>query len=78
MGKRQKSSEHTVAETITATLPDGRVISGTLWLHPSGRGSFKVSYGGVTKTNGRKDYMSAEHIRSIAKTILREMAEADR
>lgn len=68
-------TDHTIFEPLSVTLGSGKVIMGTLWLHPSRRGSFQVEYGGMRKTDGRADYTNEAHIRSIARLILRELAE---
>ncbi len=64
----------TVSEPITTTLADGSVVEGTLWTHPSGKGRFKVFFANKSKLDDRS-YMSIEHIRSVARVVLREMAE---
>lgn len=75
MARRQKPNEHTVSEPLSTTLKDGSIITGTLWLHPSRRGSFEVEYKGMRKSDHRTDYTSEAHIKAIAMTILRELAE---
>jgi hypothetical protein len=71
---RKQESQLTVSEPLSTTLKDGRVVHGTLWLHPSRRGSFEVEYHGERKTDGRADYTNIEHIRSIARIVLTELA----
>lgn len=68
-------SELSVSEPLTAKLSGGAEVNGVLWLHPSRRGSFEVEYKGIRRTDGRTDYTDISHIRSIARIILREMAE---
>ncbi len=68
-------SDLTVSEPLTTTLESGAKVTGTLWLHPSRRGGFEVEYEGVRRTDGRTDYIDIAHIRSIARIMLREMAE---
>lgn len=70
-----KANPHTVSEPLSIPLRDGNVVTGTLWLRPSRRGSFEVEYEGCRKTDGRFDYTSETHIRAMARMILREMAE---
>jgi hypothetical protein len=67
MSKRDKSNEHTVSQPLSVTMKDGSTIAGTLWLHPSRRGSFEVEYDGVRKTDHRSDYTNESHIIGIAK-----------
>lgn len=73
--KRFPGNPHTVKESTSTTLTDGTPITGTLWLHPSRKGSFEVEYRGVRKSDGRTDYTNEAHITSIANMILRELAE---
>jgi len=73
--KKYKPNHHTVSESITVTLSDGKIATGILWLHPSLMGSFEVEYNGIRKPDGRTDYTNVGHIRAIAKVILKEMAE---
>ncbi len=75
MKSRHEPNPHTVAEPLTATLPDGKTITGTLWLHPSGIGSFEVEYKEIRMSDGKTNYTNGAHMRAIAKQILREMAE---
>ena len=75
MRNKRQAEMLTATEALSITLDDGSVIDGTLWFHPSRRGHFKVSHGGVSKTNGRS-YMSIKHVRAVARIILRKMAGA--
>jgi hypothetical protein len=75
--RRQKPNEHTISEPLSVTLRDGTVVTGTLWLHPSHRGSFEVEYRGVRRTDGRTDYSNEGHLKAIARRILYELAGAD-
>ena len=67
----------TASEPISTALEDGSVVEGTLGFHPSGRGRFKVTYGGRSKMETRS-YMGVEYMRSGALVLLREMAHAQR
>ena len=71
--KTSSHSELTVSEIITVSVND-KTVTGTLWLHPSKRGRFEVEYNGIRKSDGRTDYANENHLRSIAKIILKEMA----
>lgn len=71
---RQRRTVDRVSEPLTITLESGRVVSGILWLHPSGRGKFEVEYHGHRKTDGRS-YTDAAHLMAIARILLRELAE---
>jgi len=75
MARKQKPNPHTVSEPISAKLSDVTTISGILWFHPSKRGSFEVEHNGVRHSDGRSDYTNEAHIRSIARIILRDLAE---
>lgn len=70
------SNTFSLSEPITTIARDGTIITGTLWLHESRRGAFKVEYNGEAKTDGRTDYTSEKHIKFIASMILTEMAES--
>ena len=74
----QTMNENSLAEneSISTTLSNGSVVTGTLWLHPSGKGSFSVEYQGREKSDGRTDCDNTAHMKSIAKCILRELAES--
>jgi hypothetical protein len=72
MRNKRQAEMLTASEPLSITLDDGSVIDGTLWFHPSRRGQFKVSHGGISKTNGRS-YMTLQHMRAVARIILREM-----
>jgi hypothetical protein len=69
------ASPHTDAVHISATLNDGTVVAGKLWMHPSRRGSFEVEYGGERHTDGRSGYRNEAHIRAVARILLRDLAE---
>jgi hypothetical protein len=75
MRRSQEPNVHTISESLTAELRSGEVVHGTLWLHPSRRGSFEVEYRGIRKTDGRTNYTNEVHIRAIARLILCELAE---
>jgi hypothetical protein len=75
MPKRKREDELTVSRPISVTLPDGRMINGTIWMHVSRRGRFEVEYGGRRKSDGRSDYTSEGHMSAIAKFLLTEMAQ---
>ena len=72
MRNKRQAEMLTASEPLSITLDDGSVIDGTLWFHPSRRGQFKVSHGGISKTNGRS-YVTLQHMRAVARIILREM-----
>lgn len=73
--KKSKPNPHTISESISVTLKNGKTITGTLWLHPSRKGSFEVEYNGIRCTDYRTDYYHEGHMRGIAMAILMEMAE---
>ena len=75
MSKRQKPNERTVSEPLPATLRDGTVVTGTLWLHPSRKGSFEVEYKGARKSDGHIDYTHEGYIKVMARIVLRELVE---
>ena len=77
MRSPQLTESLTASEPISTALEDGSVVEGTLGFHPSGRGRFKVSYGGKSKMETRS-YMGVEYMRSGALVLLREMAHAQR
>jgi hypothetical protein len=68
-------SQHTDAAPISATLNDGTVVTGKLWMHPSRRGSFEVEYDGERRSDGRSSYRNEAHIRAVARILLRDLAE---
>jgi hypothetical protein len=69
------SNPHTVPETLTVTMGNGTEVIGTVWLHPSRRGSFEVEYEGRRVGNGRAGYAGVDEMREAARTMLRGMAE---
>lgn len=75
MKSRFQENPHTVATPISATLQDGRIVSGTLWLRPSRLGSFEVEYGSVRSGDGRVDNKSEAKIKMTAQLMLVELAE---
>ena len=75
MRSPQLAESLTASEPISAALEDGSIVEGTLGFHPSGKGRFKVSYAGKSKMEMRS-YMGVKHMRSGAKELLREMADA--
>lgn len=75
MKKLLRDNPHTVATPISATLRDGTVVKGTLWLRPSRVGSFEVEHSGVRNGDGRSDYASEANIKMIARPMLVELAE---
>jgi hypothetical protein len=75
MRSPQLAESLTASEPISTALEDGSVVEGTLGFHPSGRGRFKVTYGGKSKMETRS-YMGLEYMRSGALVLLREMAHA--
>ena len=77
MRSPQLAESLTASEPISTALEDGSVVEGTLGFHPSGRGRFKVSYGGKSKMETRS-YMGVEYMRSGALILLRDMAHAQR
>ena len=77
MRSPQLAESLTASEPISTALEDGSVVKGILGFHPSGRGRFKVSYGGKSKMETRS-YMGVEYMRSGALVLLREMAHAQR
>jgi hypothetical protein len=72
------SNPHTVAEPLTVTMGNGSEVVGTVWLHPSRRGSFEVEYQGQRVGNGRAGYSHAEEMREAAREMLRGMASRKR
>ena len=68
-------SELTHSEPIEAILSNGTTVKGTLWTPPSALGSFQVEFNGRRKSDGRSDYSNRNHLKAIARTVLREMAE---
>jgi hypothetical protein len=68
-------SQYTISEPLSIELPKGTVVAGRLWLRPSRQESFEVEYGGKLEHDGRTDYEDIGHMTSIARIILREMAE---
>jgi hypothetical protein len=75
VGPLHSSNPHTVAEPLTVTLGNGTEVVGTVWLHPSRRGSFEVEYGGRRVGNGRAGYSSPDEMREAAREMLRGMAK---
>jgi hypothetical protein len=75
MKKLLQNNPHTVATPISATLRDGTVVTGTLWLRPSRLGSFEVEHGGVRNGDGRFDHTSEAKIKMSARLMLVELAE---
>ena len=75
MRSPQLAESLTASEPISTALEDGSVVKGILGFHPSGRGRFKVSYGGKSKMETRS-YMGVEYMRSGALVLLREMAQS--
>jgi hypothetical protein len=75
MRSPQLAETLTASEPISTALEDGSVVEGTLGFHPSGRGRFKVTYGGKSKMETRS-YIGVEYMRSGALVLLREMAHA--
>jgi hypothetical protein len=73
--KHRRPNQHTISQEISTTLKDGAKVTGTLWLHPSRRGSFEVEYNGRRASDHRNDYTSETAMKGMARTILREMAE---
>jgi hypothetical protein len=67
MIKPAPPSTHTDAVPISATLDDGTVVTGRLWMHPSRRGSFEVEYDGERRADGRSNYRNEAHIRAVAR-----------
>ena len=53
MRSPQLAETLTASEPISTALEDGSVVEGTLGFHPSGRGRFKVTYGGKSKMETR-------------------------
>jgi hypothetical protein len=74
----QSSNPHTVAEPLTVTMGNGTEVVGTVWFHPSRRGSFEVEYGGRRVGNGRAGYAHPEEMREAAREMLRGMAQTQR
>jgi hypothetical protein len=72
--RKLEPNPHTVPEPLSTTVNDGRIVTGTLWLHPSGLGSFEVEYNGLRNSDHRTDYTDSQHLRSVARLILAEMA----
>lgn len=77
MPRRQPQNEHTQSEQLSVKLENGTVVTGTLWMSPSRRGSFMVEYEGIRHTDHRNDYTSEKELKSAARMILREVAERD-
>ena len=75
MPRRTEENQHTISEPLSVTLGDGTVVTGTLWLHPSRRGSFEVEYNGMRNSDYRTDYSDEGHLKGIARMLLRELAE---
>jgi hypothetical protein len=73
--KRQQPDEYTISEPLTVTLRNGTSVTGTLWLRPSRRSTFEVEYDGRRASDYRTNYSGERHMRSMARLILREMAE---
>jgi hypothetical protein len=72
--KRDPFGELTVSEPISATLADGSVAHGVLWMHASRRGGFEVEFNGRRSSDYRRDYVDDGQIRAWARVILAEMA----
>ena len=69
-----RPSELTHSEPIEAELSNGTTVKGTLWTRPSGLGSFEVEFDGRRKSDGRSDYSDRNHLKAIARNVLRELA----
>jgi hypothetical protein len=65
----------TVSVPLTVSLPSGRTVTGTLWMHVSRRGRFEVEYRGVRKSDDRTHYENEGEIRAMARIVLAEIAQ---